>query len=321
MIHTEMTDAWGLRYPIVGAPMVAVADGRLAAAVASAGGLGMIGIGNQSPEFIREQSEVARSGGAFGIGLSVWTLEKRPDLLEASIAQHPDLLALSFGETAPYVPLAHAAGIRVAAQVSSRQQALAAERAGVDVIVAQGGEAGGHTGDVATLPLLQIVLETVKVPVLAAGGIGSAAGVAAALAAGAAGVWLGTAFLSCPEALHNQAARSRLLEANETETMRTHVFDVLTHVDWPDEYAGRALTNPFLLQWQGNPQFQTSNQAVEQFRSGRGDYQVDYIYAGQGVGLTTSEQSAADIVRELGEGAEIKLRNRMRQLLGEPVSS
>lgn len=317
MLQTILTKEWGLRYPIIGAPMAGAADGSLAAAVSRAGGLGMIGIGSQSrPEFLLEQADVARKGGPFGIGLMVWALKDRPDLLEAAIAAHPFLLSLSFGDPSPYIARCHRAGIRVATQVNSRQAALAAQSAGCDVIVAQGTEAGGHTGSVATLPLLQLVCDAVTTPVVAAGGIATPSGVAAALTAGAQGVWIGTAFLSCPETRHSPLAREKILAAQETDTVLTHVFDRIQDLPWPDEHPGRALRNTFTDRWHEHErEMQASPEARETFLQGRGNYAVDYLYAGQAVGLVTVERSAEEIVELLGQGAEQWLRQRMQTLL------
>ena len=136
---------------------------------------------------------------------------------------------------------AHAAGILVATQVNSVANAREAEAAGVDIIVAQGTEAGGHTGHTSTLPLLQGVLEAVSTPVLAAGGVASARGLAAVLAAGAQGAWVGTAFLASPEASNTPAVRERVVSATEVETIHTHAFDDVQQVPWPDEFpAGRS---------------------------------------------------------------------------------
>jgi nitronate monooxygenase len=211
MLYTSLTTAWHLRYPIIGAPMAGVGGGRLARAVSQAGGLGMFGVGSQTTvEFLAREAAIAGGDNQerFGIGLMAWAVEKRPELLDATIAAHPFLVSISFGSPAPYVARLHQHGILVATQVHSRLEALAAAEAGVDLVVAQGTEAGGHTGQVSTLPLLQIVLEAVEVPVAAAGGIASPRGVAAALAAGAQGVWIGTALLVAPESEASETASS-----------------------------------------------------------------------------------------------------------------
>lgn len=319
MIHTPLTRDWGLRYPIIGAPMAGAADGRLAAAVSRAGGFGMVGVGSQaSTDFIHEQAAVARQGGQFGLGLMVWALADRPELLAAAVAARPDLLSLSFGDPTPYVAACHAAGIPVAVQVHSRAEAVQAQRAAVDLIIAQGTEAGGHTGAVATLPLLQIVLDAVSVPVVAAGGIATPQGLAAVLAAGAAGAWIGTALLASPEAAHNAMAQAQLLAADETETLLTHVFDRVQGLAWPEEYPGRALRNDFAARWHGQEgALMRSEQAIEAYHQGRGDYSVGFIYAGQSVGLLRQAQPVADIIRTLGEEAEQWLTRRLTELSGQ----
>lgn len=200
MLHTSLTTSWGLRYPIISAPMAYVGRGRLVRAVSQAGGLGMLCIGSaESVDFLMQEVAVARGsdGGRFGIGLHIWAIQQRPDLLGAAIEAEPFLISISFGSPAPYVERLHQHGILLATQVNKRAEAIQAERVGVDLIVVQGTEASGHvSGQVSTFPLLQAVLDAVKVPVLAAGGIASPRGVAAALAAGTAGVWVGTALLA-----------------------------------------------------------------------------------------------------------------------------
>src|SRR3954451_22359698 len=182
--------------------MAGVSGGRLAPAVSAAGGLGMVGIGGEAAAAPTAQADIARAGGCpLGIGLIAWVAEGRPDLVEAAIEARPALLTLSFGAYEQHVAAARDADIVVATQAGTVDDAKRAVDAGVDLVVARGGEGGGHgRNDVATLPLLQAVLDAVEVPVLAAGGIGTARGLAAVLAAGAAGAWVGTAFLTCAEA-------------------------------------------------------------------------------------------------------------------------
>jgi nitronate monooxygenase len=205
-----LVDRFELRVPLVGAPMAGVAAGRLAAAVSDAGGLGMIGVGPLAArDWVIDESRVAaRSGRAFGVGLLGWSLSDHLDQLEATVESAPALVSISFGPYADHVGRFRDAGITVATQVGTVDEARAAEQAGVDVIVARGGEGGGHgRNDVGTLPLLQAVLAAVDLPVLAAGGIGTPAGLAAVLAAGAVGGWVGTAFLACAEAETTAGAR------------------------------------------------------------------------------------------------------------------
>ena len=322
MLHTYLTTSWHLRYPIIGAPIAYVGRGRLARAIWEAGGLGMIGIGStESVEFLTQQAAIARGSdqGRFGIGMHTWAIEKRPDLLEAAIEAAPFIISISFGSPAPYVERIHRRGILLATQVNTRADAIQAERDGVDLIVAQGTEAGGHvTGQVGTFPLLQAVLDTVQTPVLAAGGIASPRGVAAALAAGAAGVWIGTALLASPECENTEVARTRIVQARETDTVLTRAFDVAQGLAWPPQFPGRALRNRFTDEWHERvdalPQANEARQQLAQAIASK-DYDLAYIYAGQGVGLINRQQPAGEVIRNLGEGAERLLRERSALLL------
>ena len=322
MLHTYLTTSWHLRYPIIGAPMAYVGRGRLAHAVSQAGGLGMIGIGStESVDFLAREAAIARGTDQlrFGIGMHAWAIEKRPDLLEAAIEANPFLISLSFGSPAPYVEKLHQHGIELATQVNTRADAMQAARDGVDLIVVQGTEAGGHvTGQVSTLPLLQAVLDTVQVPVLVAGGIASPRGVAAALAAGAEGVWVGTALLASPECENAEQARARIVQAGETDTILTRAFDVAQGLAWPAQYPGRALRNRFTDQWHSQidalPQANEARQQLAEAIASK-NYDLAYIYAGEAVGLVTRQQSAADVIQHLGDGAERLLRDRFAMLL------
>ncbi len=319
MIHTVLTTDWGLRYPIIGAPMAGVAEAPLAASITGAGGLGMIGIGSTaSTDFLERQVDQMQNARPYGLGLMVWALKKHPELLDAALAAKPTLISLSFGDPAPYIARCHRSSIRVAVQVHDRQEARQAREAGADILVAQGSEAGGHTGSVATLPLLQIVLqEAFDLPVLAAGGIATPMGVAGVLAMGAAGAWIGTAFTVCGEARTRAAGRHRLIEVTETDTILTHVFDRIQDLDWPYEFPGRAIRNNFTAKWHGQETIMTNTpEASEEFAAHRGDYSVDYLYAGQAVGLVDRLRSAADLVQWLGQGAEDYLHQRIDMLVG-----
>src|SRR5690625_1741860 len=233
--------------------MGGVAGGRLAAAVTAAGGLGMIGMGSTATAAALA-TELGRLQDAprFGIGLVDWVIRDQPDLLAAALAARPTLLAGSFGPDPPGVERAHGAGVLGATLVYDVDDARRAQDAGLDVLVARGAEGGGH-GEIAlaTLPLLDAVLDAVTVPVLAAGGIGSPRSLAAVLAAGAAGAWLGTCLSACPEALTGDGARHALIAADGTDTVATRVFDVSQRLDWPARYPSRVLRNEFVQRWGG----------------------------------------------------------------------
>jgi nitronate monooxygenase len=322
MLYTYLTTSWHLRYPIIGAPMAYVGRGRLARAVSQAGGLGMIGIGStESVDFLAREATIARGTdqGRFGIGMHAWAIQKRPDLLDAAIEANPFLLSISFGSPAPYVERLHQHGILLATQVNTRTEAIQAARDEVDLIVAQGTEAGGHvTGQVSTLPLLQSVLDAVKVPVVVAGGIATPRGVAAALAAGAEGVWVGTVLLASPECENTEQARARIVQAQETDTILTRAFDVAQGLAWPPQYPGRALRNRFTDQWHSNidalPQASEARQQLAEAIASK-NYDLAYIYAGEAVGLVTRQQPAGEVIQQLGDGAERLLRERSYKLL------
>lgn len=314
-MHTFLTETWGFRVPIIGAPMSPQAGGRLAAALTRSGGLGMIGVAAGTPvehlAFDVEEFRAHAGDDRFGIGLMTWAVEKRPELLDAALTAKPFAIALSFGDPTPYAARIRNAGVELISQVQDERSALLAEAAGATLLVAQGTDAGGHTGSVGTLPLLQIVLDAVKVPVVAAGGIATGRGLAAVLAAGAAGAWIGTAFLVAEEARNSAAARERLLEAKETETRLTAVFDVAQGIPWPPEFRGRALRNSFAERWDGHePALAADAEARRQLAAARKDedYRTAYLYAGQAVGMLHRVEPAAEIVRRIVADAEARLR-------------
>jgi nitronate monooxygenase len=300
--------------------MAGVSGGALAGAVSAADGLGMIGTSGATPvEFLAEQCAIPREAGVpFGVGLMVWALERRPELFEATLEAGPRLVSVSFGDPAPYVPALRDAGIVVATSVNTRADVARAEDAGVDLIVAQGTEAGGHTGQRATLPLLQEVLTLTDRPVVAAGGVATGAGMAAALAAGAAGVWIGTALLSCTEGLNSPAARERIRATGGEDTVLTRAFDVGEGIPWPERWPGRALVNDFSRRWHGHEEELAGDEEARQLvRSARRTGDVDHapLYAGEAVGLVTRERSGTDVVREMTDDAEQALR-KVGELLG-----
>ena len=303
-MRTWLTERFGLSVPVVAAPMAGVSTGRLAAAVSAAGGLGMLGVGPTStPDRVRGQCAVAREAGRFGVGLMAWALAQDDALVDVVAGEAPALVSVSYGPYERWIAPLQAAGIVVATQVGTLEEAVAAEQAGVDVLVARGGEGGGHgRNEVATLPLLQAVLDAVQVPVLAAGGIGSARGLAAVLAAGSAGAWVGTAFLACTEAATSAGARELLLAAADTDTAYGRVFDVGQRLAWPPEYGGRVLRNAFFDRWVGREdELAGDDVAAAELMAARkdGDFDVACVYAGQGVALLRAELAAADVLAEL----------------------
>jgi len=298
-----------LGLPILNAPMGGAAGGRLAAAVSSAGGLGMIGVGSGgSIALLERESAIPREAGVrFGIGLLAWAVEREPELLDAAVAVGPELIAVSFGDPQGWPGRVHDVGITTSTQVYDVAMARRAEERGINVLIARGSEGGGHGADgVATLPLLQGVLDAVGVPVLAAGGIATGRGLAAVLAAGAAGAWLGTAFAACAESMLPDQACRRMISASERDTVYTRSFDVALGYPWPGHYGERVLANPFSERWTGR-EHELADEPLPRNELRRavdaGDYSVLPVNAGQGVGSVSDVRSVADVLQELSSSA------------------
>ncbi len=314
-IRTALTEAIGLEYPIVLAPMASVSGGRLAAAVSDAGGLGLVGGGYGDARWLREQLSLARAGTTrpWGVGLITWAATH--ETVRLALDYEPRVFMLSFGDPRPYVPAIKSAGCALICQVQDVEGAHAAEAAGADVIVAQGTEAGGHGAARATLPLVPAVVDAVAptTPVLAARGIADGRGLAAALMLGAQGVLMGTRFYAAAESLGHPRAKVRIVAGEGGDTRRTRVFDVVRGHEWPEPYTGRALRNRFLERWEGREDELAAGSDAEgrAFREavGEGDFETAMVWAGEAVDLIAEVAGAAELVRSIGAEAESNLRS------------
>jgi nitronate monooxygenase len=312
-MSTPVCNLLGIERPIVQAPMAAIP--RLAAAVSNAGALGMVTLtwSEDTGAVVRETA--ALTARPFG-GNFVLTDDHHRDL---DLALDAGLRIVSFmwGDPGDYVEPVHAAGGIVLHTVGTAEEARRAVGSGVDVVVAQGWEAGGHVwGTVATLPLVPAVVDAVApVPVIAAGGIGDARGVAAVLALGAQAAWLGTRFLLAEEMPIHEDYRRRLMAAAETDAI---LYPNLYEVGWPDS-PHRALRNSTATAWEaaGRPPLARrpgQGDVIAHFASGEaivryepappmvgttGDIEALSMWAGQDVALARQSQSAAEIVAEL----------------------
>lgn len=246
----------------------------------------------------------------FGIGLVHWVMTVEPELLEAALAARPALLCVSFGDEWSWVQRAHDAGVMAATQVADVGAALSAVDAGVDVLVARGAEGGGHgQPSIGTLPLVSEILDRVSIPVLAAGGIASGRGLAAVLAAGAAGAWLGTVFCTCAEALTSAATRRALLNADGGATVLTRVFDLAQGYPWPASIPERVLRNDFVDAWDGRDTELTDDARHALAAAvAADDPRLAPVNAGQGVGLVAESRSAAEVIERLCVDAAALLR-------------
>jgi len=304
-LSTPWSRAVGLAAPLANAPMGGVAGGRLAAAVSRAGALGMVGMGSAgaADALRRELGHVAGLGLPFGVGLVAWVAARDPELLDVALAAAPTLLSVSFGDDLRWVERAHAAGVAAAVQVADAAAARRAADAGADVVVARGAEGGGHgTPAVGTLPLLDAVLDVVDGPVLAAGGVSGPRSLAAVLAAGAQGAWVGTAFAACAESTLAAGARERMRLARGEDAVLTTTVDAALGYPWPADQPARVLRNR-LTDGTVPPDGDTVRGAfaVE-------DWDVATVDAGQGVGLVGESRAAADVVDWFVAGAAERLR-------------
>lgn len=307
LVYTQNTlmRELGLSKPIILAPMGGVSGGALAAAVSGAGGLGLIGAGYGDTRWVGQQLdllEANRVTGSWGIGFITWCLTGV--LLKESLAREPDVVMLSFGNPEPWIDQCHAAGASVFVQVQSVRAAQQAVRAGADVIVAQGSEAGGHGGGRASFSLIPAVVDAVApVPVVAAGGIADGRGLAAAFTLGAQGVLIGTRFVASHEALSHDEVKQALLRASGDDTLRTRVFDIVRGLDWPAPYTGRALANSFTRRWHGfEDELVVSAESYrEEFYAAVDSGQVEtaMVWAGQGVDMISTVASAAEIIETM----------------------
>lgn len=317
-MKTRLTEFFGIEHPILSAPMALISGGRLAAAVTSSGGLGFIGGGYGDSDWLQREFGLA-DGKRVGCGFITWSLARKPELLDETLERQPATIMLSFGDLQPFAEHIHAAGVPLMAQVQTLDHARQALDAGAEILVAQGGEAGGHGMTVrSTFTLVPDVVDLAaeRAPetlVLAAGGVADGRGLAAALVLGADGVLVGTRFWATPEALVSPRAHQRAVGASGDNTYRTRVYDVVRRLDWPPEYNERALSNPFVDGWHGNEAALLSSlpDAVSTFEAAVAaeDFDAAAILVGEAIGRIDSVRPAADIVVDMAAEAD-RILNR-----------
>ncbi|MDF2900263.1 MAG: 2-nitropropane dioxygenase-like dioxygenase [Phenylobacterium sp.] len=246
-LHTPLCDLLGVKHPIMLAGMGGVSYAELVAAVSNAGGYGVLGMAGRTPDFIRDEMRKVKSltDKPFGVDL----LAASPDSLTASVEIIIEEGASSFvaglGVPMPIMEKLKKAGLKVMVVCGAVKHAVKAEQAGCDAVICQGGEGGGHTGLVGTMPLVAQAVEAVKIPVVAAGGLYDGRGLAAALTLGATGVWMGTRFIASEEAHAGELYRQAILEAADEDTVRTR------------SYSGKPMRvkkNPYVEEWETRPQ-------------------------------------------------------------------
>jgi NAD(P)H-dependent flavin oxidoreductase YrpB (nitropropane dioxygenase family) len=325
-MQTALCKRLGIELPIIQAPMGGAVGPPLAAAVSNAGGLGMLVPWRADIDTVRRQIRETRALTSRPFGVNLVLDFPQEERLAICLEERVPVISFFWRDPSSLMPRAKSGGAIVMHTVGSAADAKRAVDCGVDIVVAQGWEAGGHVrGMVATMPLIPIVVDAVSpVPVVAAGGIADGRGVAAALALGAAGAWIGTRFLASQEATIHTRYRERLFQAKETDTV---YLENLFDVRWPNA-PHRTLRNRTVDAWEaaGRPPsgkrpgegdvIATSRSAgpIVRYQSytpgadAEGDIDSLSLWAGQGVGLVSKLQPAREIVREISDEADSILR-------------
>ncbi len=312
-ITTALTRLLGIQHPILLAPMGSAAGGKLAAAVTHAGGFGLVGSGYADEKAIRK--ELGEAGNAsVGIGFILWALDKNPKALDVALDAKPSAVMLSFGDPTPYTRKVKAVGSKIICQVQTLEQARQAADAGADIIIAQGRDAGGHSGMTrGTIGLVPAVVDAVgpSIPVVAAGGIADGRGLAAALALGASGVSMGTRFTATRESLWDQAMKEKAVASGGDDTAQTRVFDIVRGAAWPAIYPGRALRNQFFAEWHGKEEALAGQQKQVEtgyLASAADDFSQRVVWTGEGVDLVRDIPSARDVIERTVDQAAAVLK-------------
>jgi nitronate monooxygenase len=322
-LKTRLTERLGIVHPILSAPMGMVGGGALAGAVSAAGGLGLIGGGYGEAEWLTR--EFAAAGNQrIGCGFITWSLAKQPQLLDVALRHGPAALMLSFGDPRPLARAIAESGALLICQVQSMSHVREALEAGADVIVAQGGEAGGHGAARSTMTFVPEVAdllggESPDTLLVAAGGIADGRGLAATLMLGADGVLMGTRFWASREALIHANLQAAAIAATGDDTIRTTTVDIVRGYDWPKPFNIRVMRNRFTEHWHGREGELAAGLATETARyfeaAKVGDPDGTAVMVGEAAGLIHEVLPAATIVERVVAEAETLLRERSPGLL------
>jgi len=307
MIKSKLCDLLGISYPVFQGGMAWISDGKLAAAVSNGGGLGIIAAGHAPATYVREQVRIAASLTDKPFGVNVMLLSPFAEEVAQVVAEeHVAVVTTGAGNPSKYMSIWKQAGVRVIPVVPSVSMAKLMTRLGADALIAEGGESGGHIGELSTMVLVPQVCDATNLPVIAAGGIADGRGVAAAFMLGACGVQLGTRFLLAEECSIHPNYKKKVLKAGDLATITTGKR--LGH-------PVRSLKTPFSRAVFLAEYSSISDEELEAMGVGtlalaakEGDLQNGCFLAGQVAGMVNREQPAAEIVRELCEEAEPLLK-------------
>lgn len=307
MIKSEICDMLGIRYPVFQGGMAWIADGRLAAAVSEGGGLGIIAAGNAPAAYVKEQIRIARSLTSRPLGVNIMLMSPHAeDIARLVTEEKMEVVTTGAGNPARYMEAWKEAGIHVIPVVASVALAKLMTRLGASALIAEGGESGGHVGELTTMVLLPQICDATTLPVIAAGGIADGRGAAAAFLLGACAVQMGTRFLSAEECSIHPVYKEKILKATDLCTMVTGKR--LGH-------PVRSLRTPFAKDYAKAEYGGLPDEELEALGTGAlrlavqaGDLKKGCFLSGQCAAMVKKEQPAAEIVREIAEGAEAVLR-------------
>ena len=307
MIKTPVCEMLGIKYPLLQGGMAHISDARLAAAVSNGGGLGIISAASGNVEELEKQIDLAFSLTDKPFGVNIMLRGNNiPEIAEILARKKVAVVTTGAGNPEEYIPMWKEAGIKVIPVVASVALARLVERSGADAIIAEGGESGGHVGDLTTMALIPQVVDRVSIPVIAAGGIADGRGVAAALMLGAAGVQLGTRFLAATECNISRTYKDKVLKANDISTIVTGKR--LGH-------PVRSIKTTFSRAYAKAEYTQISDEELENMAVGTlraavvdGDEKKGCFLAGQISGMVNREQTAAEMTEEIFTEAEAILK-------------
>lgn len=307
MIKSEICKLLNIKYPVFQGGMAWIADGTLAAAVSNGGGLGIIAAGNAPADYVKEQIKIAREKTNKPIGVNIMLMSPYADeIAKVVIEEKVEVVTTGAGNPSKYIKEWKAAGIKVIPVVPSVAMAKLMTRLGADALIAEGGESGGHVGELTTIVLVPQVCDATTLPVIAAGGIADGRGVAAAFILGACGVQLGTRFLSAKECNIHPTYKEKILKATDLCTMVTGKR--LGH-------PVRSLRTEFSRNYSKAEYGGMSDDELESLAVGslqaavqKGDTEKGCFLSGQIAAMVKKEQPAAEIVEEIMREAEPILR-------------
>lgn len=303
MIKSAICEMLGIEYPVFQGGMAWIADGKLAAAVSEGGGLGIIAAGNAPGDYVREQIKIAKSLTSKPIGVNIMLMSPfADDVAKVVIEEKVEVITTGAGNPSKYIKDWLDAGIKVIPVVASVAMAKLMTRLGASALIAEGGESGGHVGELTTMVLVPQICDATTLPVIAAGGIADGRGVAAAFMLGACGIQMGTRFLAAFECTIHPAYKEKIIKATDLCTMVTGKR--LGH-------PVRSLRTQFArdyskAEYGGMPDDELEALATGSLRLAvqEGDNEKGCFLSGQIAAMVKKEQPAAEIIKEVMEGAE-----------------